>query len=556
MVDRLPLVESRAVPGVTRLPGVPAAVATQTDLALAGVGQATSQVAVAADTFFDRRRQKKQRAYLAEAVAENATGWEQKYREAIDNAPSGAAGLAEALDKTLNEDVTRWAENVDSADPETQALVRERLGAMRSQFVKRAIEFESVERSRHGAARTQQTLQGLGQSLLNDPSQFKETHALGRLTIDEADDLRPAVRRQLQDAWRQIASTAALGTLVRQAPETAMTQLEGGKWDQFLEPTEVLTWIDRAETSALAQESDRQVQIDRLEKQQEKAIEEAQELRSEQLRIGSLRGELGQTELIDALERREITRSQFNSLLTGQEAVEVGEDNAVSALELRQRIYDGLAGSEDVFQAHGNGDLSAQTAEELINLAASERQESESVLKSGDAKRARQFLDAQIGGVRGPLAVLDFDASARLANALREFDTRVTDGEEPFAVADGLAKQFRQIAPAPTSFGTPMFLVGTMLQPDVAATEARTLEALDAGQISEATAARELQRIQAIDEALNRGVSLPAAGSSAGAVRPGVLANSRRTDEQPAAPISTSPSVTQPIPPRLANPDG
>ena len=82
------------------------------------------------------------------------------------------------------------------------------------------------------------------------------------------------------------------------------------------------------------------------------------------------------------------------------------------------------------------------------------------ILARDDIKRLKTNISQLIGGVRGPLAILNPGASRRTRNAIVEFETRVLGGEDPQAVHDSVLDAFldSDAASVLQGLGRPPFL--------------------------------------------------------------------------------------------------
>jgi hypothetical protein len=319
------------------------------------------------------------------------------------------------------------------------------------------------------------------------------------ITAGDADQL---FNRAVQDAaHRRVTIATARASNNPAALRQLSADLQSGLFEDLpADAREVAAAraIDAAERSELHQLS----MLDRAEAIQERQARRAREDRAAQLRVSLMRGELTEQALVAEVGARSISNDEFDGLLRAMRTEGAQRDDPPTALALRDGIYAGVVTGADVLREFRNGNLSQSSAEELMSLDDQvARRGGDSILDRDDVKRARRFLNDTIGGLRGPLAVLDADESARVANGLREFDARVQAGDDPWQVADQLAAQFRTTPPAVTSFGRPMFLVGTPAAPDIEASIAATIAAFNRGEIDQTTAAREIERIERMERA-------------------------------------------------------
>jgi len=241
---------------------------------------------------------------------------------------------------------------------------------------------------------------------------------------------------------------------------------------------------------------------DRLESRAERERQERQEAAATSFAVRVLDGDVGQGDLRDALERRAIDRQQFAWLDALRTAPETIVDDPTAALEL----YSAAAGAEPdvprrLAEARARGLIRTETAVSYLRTFESARQQG-GRLADADVKRQAGRIDQTLGGMRGPLAILDQAQSERVQGALQEYHTRILDQPEepPAAIADDIIERYR-LAPQPvTALPAPRYLVGTRAAPDVTASMAATLDALERGEITELEAGREILNLEAIAE--------------------------------------------------------
>lgn len=284
MVDTLPILESRAVPGVARLPGVPAAAATQQARALADVGQATSRLAIAADTALDRgarrqeiedeaaarererQRQNRIKGFITEAVATSSEKWSRDFQEAKQSAPSGAAGFLDQFGGSLQEDVDQFVGQIPEDDEEGRAAVRDRLTRLRTTFIGPASGFEASEQLRHRTEQTSKALTNLGNLAVSDPDQYQAYLAEGRQAIADS-DLTAEGKDRARGAFDQSLTSAVLEVEASDDPDGLIERLGEGEFDELITP--------QIKTRAL-----RAAEVER--ERRARAAEKAQRARAEQ----------------------------------------------------------------------------------------------------------------------------------------------------------------------------------------------------------------------------------------------------------------------------------
>lgn len=192
----------------------------------------------------------------------------------------------------------------------------------------------------------------------------------------------------------------------------------------------------------------------RIEQEEADIVELAQKGRYANLAIGVATGRDDTNSAIQALRRNEITEQQFDKIINTLNKRGQGVDDFTLINQIEAEIQLGGSPEEikDSIIKNTGTNLTEKTAGELLNKVDEYVQE-ESILKTSMVKRARNFIKPSISP-QGPLGALDVEAEKRLARAIREFDTRVLEGEDPWRIADELVgKDLFEQAPNPM-FGT------------------------------------------------------------------------------------------------------
>ena len=205
---------------------------------------------------------------------------------------------------------------------------------------------------------------------------------------------------------------------------------------------------------------------------------------------------------------RNLDGGQVNRLVTMLRSEGAVEDDPLLLLTINDAVQNADPNAMNhIVTGMEAGLLKPATAASLVrNLNEAERRGGP--MARDDVKRARRYLDQVVGGVRGPLAVLDTASSIRVANATRAFDETIRALEEKgaqynaSAVADEIAQQYRLVEEPISAMPKPRYLVGSRSTPDVDATRQETLRALDSGEISPEEASVELELLERIEDAM------------------------------------------------------
>jgi len=220
-------------------------------------------------------------------------------------------------------------------------------------------------------------------------------------------------------------------------------------------------------------------------------IEKSQANASEGLYLDVIGGDIGAGEVIQALESKEISLPQAEKLIAVINNRGAGVDDYTLINNIQDMIRDGVEIGEikQTILFNTGQRLTEQTANDLLSDA-NESQDSESILKTSESRRAEDFIVSSMR-VTGPFGALDSGAERRLAVAKREFADRVLAGEDPFLVADGLI-DVDSFARSPR----PMFGDKDNLDTSLA----KLNQAMKAGTVDDQTYNREFELIQKLEQ--------------------------------------------------------
>lgn len=237
--------------------------------------------------------------------------------------------------------------------------------------------------------------------------------------------------------------------------------------------------------------------LEHADRIQERAMKERQAQTAAGARLAVLSGNVGERDLEGMLQRREITLDDFDSLHRALTTEGAGSDDPSTVVNLQRDIPAGIATEAQVMSAWGDGRLSKTTAVDMLGKVDQARRNG-GPLASEESKAARRYIDDNVGGVRGPLAVLDTESSQRVAAATREFEDRVLAGEKPRAVSDDIVHRYAPVTSRPSQ--APRFLVGGYNDPDIEATRQATAQALAEGRLDPDEAAAQAALLQQYEQ--------------------------------------------------------
>ena len=287
----------------------------------------------------------------------------------------------------------------------------------------------------------------------------------------------------------KVLDSAVRGFAERGDFNAARQLINDPRFDELFTPDQRQAMLDSALTL-----------VEKRSTAEARVVEAQKEESASNLRVGIVAGKVGPAEITRALETRQIDNTQFDRLMNFAKTESPDADDGTLATDLRFSIYRGTTDMNDLMSYRGR--LKGETLGSLMSLA-DQMGRRESVIERADVQRERRRADQIIGGVRGPLAVLDTAASERLANALDDFDQRVIKGENPREVSDSVIERFRQGPISLTALPRPKFWPGPVqikpkveLDAQVAAAQRKTQQEFDAGRISQDEYLREMQTLQ------------------------------------------------------------
>ena len=154
-----------------------------------------------------------------------------------------------------------------------------------------------------------------------------------------------------------------------------------------------------------------------------------------QLLVDMATGTANQSFFNTAAKNGDISGTQFNTLTQKLSSQGVGVTDASLSLDIQMAIIGGGDVMDTIVNNMGTN-LTMFDGGELLKMQM-EYDKDESVLGDSATKRARSYMTDSMK-ITGIMGTLTDDASKKTASAIREFDERVLDGEDPWAVSDDL----------------------------------------------------------------------------------------------------------------------
>lgn len=422
-------------------------------------------------------------------------------------------GSPEDRERAFDEMFSQLAGAYSYSDPDAQNAAQVAQAGLRNRYVNQLRDVMVKQEQAATEAHVLQSLDSLSKLSVGDPDQAI-AKAMDIIEVQGSAAGWDAAKQY--EVLRKVGSQWTANYFRRHmdaSPQTAKELLLDASKTEWLDEGTRTSLLDRADRLIEAEQRERIAASERAERQAERAMKDRQEANAGAFLVGVLKGEVTEPQLIRALEDRAISASDAKTLISTLRTEAEEADDPSAALTLRQGVYDGSAGLKDIQQAFQSKLISQGTAEELMAAAQTVRTQS-GPLAQEDVSMARRFVDESVGGVRGPMAILDPESSRRTASAVREFDrlvqeefARAQSEGKPFnaqGVAEDVVSRYQLADPGVTALPLPRYAVGDRRTLDLQATRQATAEALARGEIDRATAASESRLLQQYEQALNR----------------------------------------------------
>ena len=165
---------------------------------------------------------------------------------------------------------------------------------------------------------------------------------------------------------------------------------------------------------------------------------------------------IGEAQIEFMFAKGNISFKQRSTLLKLTQVDDVTTDDS-AMLTLAIRIRKGESSFEEIAEA---ANISSEDKLRLVSVQDQVNKQG-AILATREVKDLMNSLDNRIGGVRGPLAILDLAASERVDIALTKFRKRVVEGEDPQTVFDDILKGFK------SDFSRdPLYQIDLLARPD------------------------------------------------------------------------------------------
>lgn len=413
--------------------------------------------------------------YALKTTADAEQNWHEEILKRQQTVQPGAPNFTPDLLKDYDAFVKKTAK----AAPNAMAaqMVNRQLLQLRSTVAQRAVTFEANEAVRHNTEVAAQSIDAAGNEVLNDPSVYAQ-RLQDRQALIAQMNLDPGSREKLQQhAKDELSKFATMGAIERD-PYATMVELASGKsalpYVGSLTPEARVQLLNHADQVLRARVADA-TRIDGMaEKQNEKQ-------RQDVLMQGVLSAKQGTltpdwiTQHAPLLKAEDV--DHLYRELAGGESV---KSDLHTYSDLLVRAVSGEDVTTQATSAYTRGLLGHDDYTRLVTTSG---KEIPTPYKRGSAY-IRQALDTQMNP--------DPDRNKSLADALTEWNDwfeknpQVT-AEEAEKKAESVSTRYRLFGAQSQLFTLkpPLYLQGSRAQPDVDATEKKTVEAFKNGEIDE-----------------------------------------------------------------------
>lgn len=295
-------------------------------------------------------------------------------------------------------------------------------------------------------------------------------------------------------------------------PEQTLVDLESGKFSNLKESRRI-SLTRQAKTQSEALQRQRVIDFERAEREDDERRKERQE-NNDRAFTARIFGEGDEgpiptlQELTQARARGDLTSAQFKTQKAALLASQSGEaiiSDPQAMVELQDGVLENRVKNTEILKAFSNGLIDQDDALNLLKQADSVTRRG-GILDQEDVKFELDRISDTVGGIKGPLAILDSNASKRVSNAQVEARDRIVDGENPREVANDIIQRFApNIKKSFSVLPKPRFMVGeTKATMNINETARKTVEAFNNGQITEAIFDSEAQLIKDLESLIER----------------------------------------------------
>lgn len=466
------------------------------------VGEGIATVGEALQKIQDQNEATQATKLLATAQSDWLTSLEQRKTTAQPGAPD----FTPSLMKDYGEYTAKMLQQAPRGD--AKRFLQERLLSFGTELQQRGLQYEAGERTSNNENIAKSSVDAAGNEVMSNPSVFAPRLAERRALID-AMPFTPEVKRQLTDyAQKSLSKFAVIGQ-INANPYATMAQLASDNPTDLairaLDPEVRMQLFDHADAMTRQRLADAE-RLQTMQDRQKKLTEQDTAKTGDQL-LSTLKLSASWIEANrDALDPADYR--YFYNALNGDEAASRREksDPTVYA-DLIERAHNG----EDV-----RSEARAAMVNKRITIASYDKIFSEAnQARPSWFKRGTEFI-----ATSAAVSQLNPDPAAAQRKATMLDDWQEWADRNPKASDEQARTAYTKLVHEYAIIDTtgltltmraPSYLVGSRNAPNIDATEAATVQALDHGEIDAQEFARQAQLIKQWREALQRAATKPAA---------------------------------------------
>lgn len=334
----------------------------------AAVFETADRVTAREEAVRERARERDRASYVTSATAQAQKEW----RERFLALSSSETGEADGFTARVGQEYDAWAEQslAKIDDPDTQALMRDRIARLGEDLHGQAFQFEARQRVAVRGVRFDEALGNLARAVQTDPAAWQSLldQGLGDVAGAEANWMTPEAAARYRAALPAMLSASAIDGMIREAPRAALQALRQGRETDpmiaAMDPNGYSQAVARAEAV-----------VKRLDAEA-KAADMSGARRASDLTIAVGRGQATAEDIEQAAAAGDISwgdRARLILALEGkaqnQAEAEAEAARAAAQSDLEIAVFTGDVGAEGVERAFELGLLSAPKRTELMKAA-------------------------------------------------------------------------------------------------------------------------------------------------------------------------------------------
>lgn len=500
---RVPDATRIPIPSPGRDPGV--GVSADSSRAFDSTGQAVQAVARIVGQLRERRQRSEDTSFASGVQAKARVQFNDIFRSQTNDAIEGAEDFTETLQKSLDEateDIIKTSRD-GGARPSQQAIdaTRNNLGQLSASVLIQAATFENNARVEMIGRRVDESVNDLALAAFNDPSAIDALILQAGQNLDRADEVLPAdaIAERRTTAARDITESAVRGTIDID-PELALEQLNEGDFDEGLTAAGKATLVRAAQTAVASDLAESVRVAEQAEKDAEKAHKQEQKDTARGLYGLAQDGKLKR----DELDKADIALPDFKALLK-QIETPTTVDNLDTYVDLDARARAGEDVRDGAVEALRSGGITPGSFDKIISRAES------AINANSPSTPFDRGMDFISSGMKPNQLNPAVGAPQRYANAQADFN-EFFDRNPEASVAEAMKEARRivneysilELDEITLTLRKPLFFAGGRQAPDLDATEQRTLDAFDNGEIDAAEFGRQAVLIQQWRDTMER----------------------------------------------------